>query len=270
MTIVRTGIAAVLAAAALASTPAAAVSYVFDLTGAHSTTAASANQGKAFTYGSITDPTLQVKVTGWSIDTKATTSTTDDIVTKATIALYSGGLGVTNRKEDGTSPNHALDNGTEGMVDFLLFQFNRDVDLNSFTIGWYSGDSDATVRFGNGVGGWNSIAPLNNLPVDKPNPTVDMNSYLSSTVLVSDSSDGAVRDAFNSANNHGAWWLISAFYPGSSNDYFKISALNVSIFPSIPEPGTWVSMILGFGMIGASMRRRSPASRSVNTSLAGN
>jgi hypothetical protein len=32
--------------------------------------------------------------------------------------------------------------------------------------------------------------------------------------------------------------------------------LNVTVFPTVPEPSTWMTMILGFGFIGSMMRRR--------------
>jgi hypothetical protein len=51
-------------------------------------------------------------------------------------------------------------------------------------------------------------------------------------------------------------WLIGALYGTDNNDYFKLSALNVTVFPTIPEPSTWMTMILGFGFVGATMRRR--------------
>ena len=35
----------------------------------------------------------------------------------------------------------------------------------------------------------------------------------------------------------------------------------VPVIPAVPEPGTWLMMLLGFGVIGSVMRRRNPATR---------
>jgi hypothetical protein len=43
--------------------------------------------------------------------------------------------------------------------------------------------------------------------------------------------------------------------PDRYADYFKIKALDFTM-SAVPEPSTWVMMILGVGMVGASMRRR--------------
>ncbi len=43
--------------------------------------------------------------------------------------------------------------------------------------------------------------------------------------------------------------------PATSNSAFGLALDNVSI-AAVPEPATWVMMILGFGMVGGAMRRR--------------
>jgi hypothetical protein len=60
----------------------------------------------------------------------------------------------------------------------------------------------------------------------------------------------------NSGDEHGMMWLIGALYGSDHNDYFKLDALNVTVFPTVPEPSTWMTMILGFGFVGGTMRRR--------------
>lgn len=49
-----------------------------------------------------------------------------------------------------------------------------------------------------------------------------------------------VGDSFKSANTQVAGAAFSGFFPG----------------PAVPEPATWALLILGFGMVGAAMRRR--------------
>lgn len=57
---------------------------------------------------------------------------------------------------------------------------------------------------------------------------------------------------------------IDSFINGPQTQQFNrpelwIQASNISIQSAIPEPGTWALMVLGFGMMGAAMRRRSAA-----------
>lgn len=65
----------------------------------------------------------------------------------AYLGSYSGGLGVTDTSEDGSSPSHAVDN-VGGRDNYILFEFDRAVVLDSAFLGWVSGDSDMQVWIG--------------------------------------------------------------------------------------------------------------------------
>lgn len=283
----RIGAAAALALAFLASPAAHAVTpltttYNFDFNNASTRISSTSGVGNSYVYKSTTDAGLQVKVTAWSID-KKTSSSTDDIVTAAILQFYSGyGFGVQNKYEDGSSPNHSIDNSadtpsipgtdvTRNMVDFVLLQFNWDVDINTVQTGWVSGDSDMSLRVGSGPTGnpgtWATTKLYDNEPVDDGNSgtttdltnylTTSMTSYCTPTFWDSScaSSSGSSRPV-NSNNEHGMMWLIGALYGTHTDDFFKLETLNVRVFPTIPEPSTWMTMILGFGFVGATMRRR--------------
>lgn len=55
-------------------------------------------------------------------------------------------------------------------------------------------------------------------------------------------------------------WGPSGYNAGLDNISFSYSSLSrSSIAAAVPEPTTWALMILGFGAVGASLRRRRPA-----------
>jgi hypothetical protein len=264
---------AAIALAAFAPTTAQAVtvysSYDFDFSdsyvvGALDTTTV----GNSVVFRSKTDPLLKVKATAWSID-KNSSGSGDDVVTAATLKLWSGGLGVKNKNEADTSPQHSIDNGigaTEGtpnnMVDFVMLQFDYDVDVNSITTGWVSGDQDASLRVGKGDPfNWNAPLGLDGKKVVGSTAAVELSDYvnmaspLDSRVDNGSSGTPGTRGV-NGGNQHGMIWLLGALYGSDNNDFFKLDMLNVTVFPTVPEPSTWMTMILGFGFIGSMMRRR--------------
>lgn len=235
------GAAVTVACAMMAAAPAQAV--VIDLT-APTTKTGGTDNGNAFTYviGSGANQ-LQLRATAWSIDT----TKNPDAVQTAILRSYSGGLGVQDRNETNVSPDHAIDN-SDGWVDFVMLQFDKAVDLNGINIGWYSNDADATIRWGNLATNWTispsiigSVTTLNGLMAGQVNSNVSSNYTgdrlldipISNTLIISSrSGSGADRYA----------------------DYFKLKSVDVSA--AVPEPSTWLSMIVGFGMIGTMMRRR--------------
>lgn len=266
---------AAMALAQLAPTAAHAVTYSFDFTDTSTRISTSSGVGNSMIYKSTTNPSVQVKITAWSIDTKSSGST-DDIVTKATLALYSGGLGIQNKYEDGSAPNHSIDNGVDtvngvqhNMVDFVLLQFDYDVDLNTFGTGWVSGDQDVSLRAGAGSIGnpslWQNTPLYSNEPYNDGNAgtTTDLTNYLNISIANSLSSSGnpTSNRPVNSTNQHGMLWILGALYGSDNDDFFKLNALNVTLFPTVPEPSTWMTMILGFGFVGWTMRRKTLVTR---------
>jgi hypothetical protein len=43
---------------------------------------------------------------------------------------------------------------------------------------------------------------------------------------------------------------------GGAGDYFAADDLDVTVTPGVPEPATWALMLMGFGGLGALLRRR--------------
>jgi hypothetical protein len=264
-----------MAMAVFAATSAQAVtiynSYNFDLSSTYiaSSTLDQSTAGNSITFRSTTDPQLQVKATAWSIDRSGSSGTGDDIVTAATLKIWSGGLGVQNKYEPNSSPQHSIDNGVDSsgsryMVDFVMLQFNYDVDVNNMTTGWVSGDQDASLRVGAGPTSnpalWNSALGLDKKKVFGATSGIELTDYvgMADTSLNSTTNNTSpFTRSVNGSNQHGMMWLIGALYGTQSNDFFKLDLLNVTVFPTIPEPSTWLTMILGFGFVGWSMRRKS-------------
>lgn len=196
--------------------------------------------GRIFTNGD-----LSVRVTAWSIDT-------NNIIHSATLGVWADGLGVDNSDRYGTDNSHTVDNS--GWKDFLLFQFDEIVELETawFRTGWHSmSDTDATIGYDTvalsyllqpGLSG-QGIAALD-----------DLNLYASNRNSLGNNS----RD-INPNDFSGNLWLIGASFsnPDKTLDGFKLQKLTYDIPPpAVPEPGTWLMMILGFGLIGGVMRAR--------------
>lgn len=241
---------------------------------------------------------------GNASSTSATMSTTDDIVTKAVLKLWDGGFGVQNMYETDNVPNHSIDNGRDAvknvngklvpdtgnnpskykfMTDFLMLQFDYDTDLNSMSTGWVQTDSDASVRLGSGPtnnqNAWNSTPLLNGMKVygSDPNKT-ELTDFVTMGTPKLPNAEANDKDLAGTSaestrtipgSEHGMTWLIGALYNvGENDDYFKLDALNATIFPTVPEPSTWMTMIFGFGFVGWGMRRRGTLANSKAKSLA--
>ena len=244
------GAASALTFAAFASSPAYAANI--SLLGG---TVIGNGYGNSIVYSTVIGgQNVNLTVTAWSITTASTPK-----LTAAQVVKYSGGLGITNSNgsTDTGSPEHAIDN--EGWYDFLLFQFNTPVDLTGFHIGWEQTDTDATVRYGNVNGAFPNL-------VNMTQANFNANVLPNTVQVPGGNSTGdrlipAIAGEFNTwtigASN--ALDMTSCQYsrgctPQPIYDYFKIDSINVT--NAVPEPGTWMMMILGIGFAGAAMRRR--------------
>lgn len=49
---------------------------------------------------------------------------------------------------------------------------------------------------------------------------------------------------------------LNSFTSDSPGDHFRVITLVANPVAAVPEPATWLSMILGFGLIGGALRRR--------------
>lgn len=184
--------------------------------------------------------TINGQATGWSVNSSG-------LIQRASLGRWDGGLGVIYGSNDNS---HTVDNS--GRVDFVIFQFSQAIDLNRILLSAY-GDTDATLRYGNVGGTWNTNPGLHN-------------TAFASLLARTPNSFGAPSGSstgwrnVNVGNATANWWVISAASPNPDRyaDYFKIKALDFTA-SVVPEPSTWMMMILGVGVIGATLRRRRPS-----------
>ncbi|MGF1535403.1 MAG: SdrD B-like domain-containing protein [Elainellaceae cyanobacterium] len=130
---------------------------------------------------------------------------------KAYVGAYSGGLGVTNRYEDGSL--HRVDNGYS--LDYLVFEFDQDVTVDKAFLDYVGHDSDISVWIGDRDG-----ADLSHLDSSILNSFVKEDNF-------THSSSSRWAD-FNNGGLEGDTLVISA-YTGGSNDAFKLKKLDVSV-----------------------------------------
>ena len=58
--------------------------------------------------------------------------------------------------------------------------------------------------------------------------------------------------------------ISSTSYVGNAFHSFGDESFDLNLVGSVPEPGTWAMMLLGFGAIGFAMRRRNPAHATIS------
>ena len=207
-------------------------------------TSTDGSYGNSAQINSMTDPSLKMKITAWQINQ------TTNAITSAFLGAYSHGFGVTGiQDQSGANNLHQIDN-VNGYTDFVLLQFNNAVHLDS--VGAYifgiNNVFDADASFSNG----SAIAPAT------WNANMSLSTYAGawSTTNSNFTTSGTIADA---ATGFSKVWLVSAsMLTPDRNDGFKLSSITVST-PALPEPTTWAMLMIGFGAIGASLRRRKTA-----------
>jgi hypothetical protein len=257
----------------LSAVPAQAVNFTFDLNGT-GTAGGGTSYGNYRTYTLTSGTgknkiTVNMRVSAWSWDG---TKITNAFLGNNTAS--NGGLYDINRSEgNGDNNTHTIDN--QKGVDFLLFQFDRNVQLTGVTANAFSlaGSVDNDLTVGRSVSvtnSWNS-APTgwNGLSVN------DMADLFQAQKNIDSSTTGNTLDANRVLNPAGSSvitgkvWMISASLANSDHkiDGFKLDTLkintaaNMPLLGPVPEPANWAMMIGGFGMIGAVTRRRRAAPR---------
>lgn len=204
--------------------------------------ATNVNGGKQFT-GS---DGVNVRVTGWSVLNGTT-------IEKVTPGVFSQGLGVENSNE--SSSGHVADN--RGSLDFFILQFDEAVSLNkaAFRTNFSNNnfnDTDATIGFA-----------LSNLAFGTDFNLVGQNLSALNFFSQFESSapNGNSTRNINPGDNVGNVWLIAPSFINQDHrsDGYKLKALSYTQMPVVPEPGTWLMMILGFGLIGGVMRQKKSA-----------
>lgn len=209
--------------------------------------------GNSLGFFAANDSTLQLKVTGWQ------SNQSTNAIRSAYLGAYGGGLGVTGGDDQSGANNlHQIDN-VGGFTDFLLLQFNRAVSLSGVNLNLYQLS---------GVSGVDSDLAYFNASILKPaqwNAAIDLSSYLTVPSLATEvAGDGASGSRSFGANAPSNYWLIGAsFLPtGDRDDGFKLRQISVTEqAAAVPEPATWAAMMLGFGAIGAALRRAARRSR---------
>ena len=243
-------IAALGIAATMAVAPAHAA-FVFDFgnTAGQSNNGVDGPDGNSRTY-SATDggETVNVRVTGWSTD--------GNTVQNAFLGAYNNaGLGVTNRGETGNNGSHAIDN--IGNIDFVIMQFDRMMQIDGAFFNAITQnnvrDTDATFAFGNTALGLGGALNLNGQSVSALGSIFPASNYFNSF--------GTSASGYRNVNPDGGSgniWAISALTPVNGiSDSFKLRAVTASAaVGAVPEPATWAMMILGFGLIGGTIRMR--------------
>lgn len=241
----RKFLASVAAIGALATaTPAVATQTI-----SFTSTSGSAGSGDYyFQNGDVT-----VRVSAWSINPNGT-------IRAATLGVWDYGLGVEHGSDGNFSAdgNHTTDNKT--WKDFLVFQFSKTVELEegSFYSDWDGlYDTDATIGYrqsGDPLTTAPSLAGLNQSALS----AFSLFASNDNTGNAWGSPDASIRN-INTGNNVGNVWLIGASFsnPDQYLDGFKLKKLTYNVAPPpVPEPGTWALLILGFGGVGAAMRKR--------------
>lgn len=239
--------AAAIATTAIVAGPAMAaitVAYSFNTTG---NTAENGTYGNAITFNTANKPsTLQMSATAWQASPIGR-------ISAAYLGAYGGGLGVTGLgDQNGANGLHQIDN--VGLyTDFVLLEFNQAVTLasiktNSYGIAGLGTDSDAVWADMSAfkTSAWNSTAGFASsftLPTDWGN--------------IADPNSNGWR--LTGADTASTKWLVAAApLPLSNrNDGFKLASITVAEqVAAVPEPATWLTMILGFGLAGVALRRR--------------
>lgn len=235
------GFAIALATTAMAA-PAEAQTSIFNLTGGSSATTGTAGNSRVFT----AETGLTVTAQAWSMNTST------GVATAAYLGSYSAGLGVTNSNENGSYPEHTIDN--RNGYDFVTLTFSQAVQMRYAALTPFNVNSGSVPAENNA---WVSFT------YDPALLPITATSVWSNLMLHSTEVKGNLNAAqnyisnLNPGMNSGNIWIVGADRLNTSSvldDGFKLSGFNVQI--PTPEPSSWALMIGGLGMVGASLRSR--------------
>lgn len=240
---------ATIAAATLGAQTASAT--VFSFYGSNS----SASATNALTYNSNDGSGLSLLAYGGHLSNTSGGFATSTGATVATYVNY--GMGVISSGESASNGTHQIDNAGTG-TDYVALVFNQAVTLSQIALQSYGGagvgtGSDVQFRtYGGNVSDlftgntqlWEGFFSTPNLST-----TVNRGSY-GNYVLDTTGATASSRV-----------WLLAANVT-QSNDAFKLLGVAVSnSVPAVPEPASWAMMIVGLGMVGGAIRRRTASIR---------
>jgi len=143
---------------------------------------------------------------------------TDGSWEAAYLGQYGGGLGVTDRHEDGSSNTHTVDN-VGGYDNYVVLKFDQSVVIDSAFLGYVVNDSDLTVWIGSLPGNYDAaVTPTDGL----------LSSFYSeenlTTLTTTRSAD------LNDTNRAGNVVIIAANVADTSpEDYFKLKSATIGI-----------------------------------------
>lgn len=229
----------------MVAAPAQAAGFIFDTTTAGQ--AVGSGNGNALIYtGTDGQRSITMKATGW-------TRGFDGAFTAGEIVPFIGnGLGIVQQGEGGGGNYHQIDN-VNGW-EFAILQFSEAVSMQSAALNTFRlwdrnyVDSDAYVA-------WNR----SNLSLGDTLTGAQARNLFDTRLggFNSDSVNnfGNLQTYARSPSDASNVWIIGGSYNGPDwrNDAFKLAQVNVT---AVPEPGTWAMMMIGFGVIGGSMRYR--------------
>lgn len=160
------------------------------------------------------------------------------------LGRYSSGLGVTNKNENGSAPEHRVDNFSNN--DYILFTFDTLVDVKSIQIASIVDDSDVSFWVGN-ISSSNlagkTYSGLSSLGFQ--NEVIDqINANISSRTVNIDSPVTGINAILFGAER--------GLDSGKYLDQFKIKHVKATVV--VPEPSTALLSLLG--VIGVCFRRR--------------
>ncbi len=223
--------------------------------------AAPCNWGNTRTYGSSPGGGPNVTASAWSF-TGDTNGGTNNTLQNAYLAVYGGGLGITNRDRalsggsdadegHGFTPEHAIDSNQRFELVKLEFGGTTPIALKQAQVNYVSGDSDISVFYYPTALGTPASLTGKDLVGDGWQLLGNFDGDSSANNVYNFNAGGTVSSRF---------WLISTYLPSfaggcsycdGGDDKFKLYKTGGSTSNGngkVPEPGT--ALLLGVTMFG--------------------